>query len=247
MTARDYVEAEVLLQEALSIRRKVFGLESPQVARSMYNLGRMFLLKKDFASAEKWIDRALSLMRKSLKEDHQLILITLNDLAVLYHQTGRHERMIPILNDILENRRTRLGDEHPETLTTINNLAAALLETTEPREALSLLRDSETAARRVWANNKTMLGKFLAKLGESKAGIDDFRQAESDLLEAHQLLIGGAGAEDPGTIGCVKRLVILYEAWHESDPVGGHDKKAREWRMKVDPAVFDSEYGVSPH
>ncbi len=60
-----------------------------------------------------------------------------------------------------------------------------------------------------------------------------YQEAETGLLEAHELIFSSLGPDHERTIEQIKSLVDLYSAWHEAEPGQGYDAKAAQWRAKM--------------
>jgi len=73
-----------------------------------------------------------------------------------------------------------------------------------------------------------------AGYGLCLSGLDRYNEAEADLVEAYEILMGSVGPENEYTIGVVESFADLYTAWHEAEPDKGYDAKAAEWRAKLE-------------
>ena len=59
-----------------------------------------------------------------LGREHPDTLLSVNNLAALYHAQGRYSEAEPLYKRALEASERVLGREHPDTLQSVNNLAA---------------------------------------------------------------------------------------------------------------------------
>src|SRR5271165_3093068 len=69
----NYNKAESLFQEVLRIHRKVLGAEHPDTARTLNNLGDIYLVTGDYAKAASLFNQALEIMEKALGLTHPMI------------------------------------------------------------------------------------------------------------------------------------------------------------------------------
>ena len=69
---------------------------------------------------------------------------------------------------------------------------------------------------------------LLGQLGIALKGLKRFAHAEVVLLEAVSALPASERGEKRHK--AERRLVDLYDAWHEAEPDAGHDASARRWR-----------------
>jgi hypothetical protein len=81
------------------------------------------------------------------------------------------------------------------------------------------------------------LAVYLRMLANARTGpgfnSEQFKFAESHLLEAHKIINGPNNATDKDTRLCRKALADLYAAWDQAVPGKGFDQKAREWQSRA--------------
>jgi non-specific serine/threonine protein kinase/serine/threonine-protein kinase len=162
-------------------------------------------------------------------------------LADRYAQLGLIETALPMQEAALATRRAELGDGHPDTLASAIALAAMLRDDERPEDAIKLLRTVEPVARGVLTDDHApRLAALLIVLGESRAALpfnpSRYASAESNLHEAHDMLVRTAGPDDPQVQRCVRSLVRLQTLWESREPERGHRGKAAEWKALLGPA-----------
>ncbi len=220
-----------LYQEALAGRRRALGADHPDTLMSLNNMGGLLQAQGRLDEAEPFLREALEGNRRALGDDSPVTVNSVSNMGILLEAQGKSREAEPYLREALDKRRRLLGDEHPDTLKSVNNLGELLNAMGEYDEALRLLERGESAARRVWVGGGAgWLGNYLMKLGAARAGLGDWRAAESDLIEAHGLLIEGFGERSERTIECATRIVALYESWELAAPGVGFAARAETWR-----------------
>lgn len=117
-------QAATQLEQALDLRRRVFGEESLEFATTLQNLGELENSRGRYAVAEELFRRALELRQRFLGEAHLLVAQTLNSLAANQGVQGHPEEGLPLLERALEIRRETLGDEHPDVASTLQLLGS---------------------------------------------------------------------------------------------------------------------------
>lgn len=75
------------------------------------------------AEAMELAEQTRDLARRALGEDHPYYTASLNNLAILYHNTGHHEDAEQLLLQAMAIRGRVLGEEHPDYAMSLNNLA----------------------------------------------------------------------------------------------------------------------------
>ena len=89
-------EAESKLQRVLDIREKALGLDHPDVALALHNLGFIYNAQGRYAEAEPLLRRALIIRETALGPQHLEVALTLNSLAFTYGVRSRYEEAEPL-------------------------------------------------------------------------------------------------------------------------------------------------------
>ncbi len=112
MESGDEEGAEAPLREALSIRRRLFGRDHPQVANAVDGIGELMQARGDFAAAEAAYGEALSIRRDLFPDDHMDVGVSLENLGIVLQAEGRSDGAAELLEEALTILRPALGDEH---------------------------------------------------------------------------------------------------------------------------------------
>lgn len=115
-------EAERLFLAALREAEK-FGPQDPRLARTLGNLGFLYVTQEQYAEAEPLLKRALTIRETALGPDHQDIATSLNNLAALYEAQGHSGQAQPLYLRALAVWEKALGPDHPHIATALSNLA----------------------------------------------------------------------------------------------------------------------------
>jgi tetratricopeptide (TPR) repeat protein len=121
-----WAEAEPLYDEALAIRRTLFGdRPNNDLAASLNNLAGLYRSQGKWAEAEPLYDEALAICRTLFGERPNNNLATsLNNLAYLYRSQGKWAEAEPLYDEALAICRTLFGDRPNNDLAaSLNNLA----------------------------------------------------------------------------------------------------------------------------
>ena len=132
-------EARRLFEQALAIRRSVFGARDPAIADSLNNLAELERRTGRLERARTLHEAALRLRREVLDEGHLDIAESLNNLGVLLRDLGDIEAAAAHLGEAHGIRRERLGPTHQATLESTGNLAAVALDMGDLATADSVL------------------------------------------------------------------------------------------------------------
>lgn len=225
-----FEEAGALHREALDGRTKVFGADHQETLVSVNNLGFVLRRLGKLDESEALFRRALDARRRVLGDDHSDTILSYNNLGSILSLHGKHEEAAQHFRQAFESARRVLGPEHNRTVQWASNYAGSLNRLGRYEESVSILREFEPVARRVWVQgNDWLLGLFLARLGASLAGLDQYVPAEALLLDGYARTIT-RGERNEHTLEVVRQLAEFYEGWAEAHPGGEAKKKADHWR-----------------
>ena len=122
----DYGSARPLRVRALPLVENAFGLQHPNTATSLDNLGLLLQNQGDLIAARPLFERALAIHENVLGPDHSDVAISLNNLAFLVRHQGDFAAARPLFERALAIDENVLGPVHPRTARAINNLALLL-------------------------------------------------------------------------------------------------------------------------
>ncbi len=119
-----YDDAGRLLDSSLLIRKRIFGEEHVDVARSMRALYKMYYNAGNLDSAALLVERTLDISREVLPATDPMLALTLNDLGWLRWEQGDNAASRALHQEALAIREAAFGPDHPATLESRSNLAA---------------------------------------------------------------------------------------------------------------------------
>ena len=236
-------EAEAFFRESLAKNQRVLGEDHPNSVAAVNNLAVILQLQGKLADSEPFTRESLRLSRRVLGDEHPTTLLSINNMNALLRQQGKLAEAEPFATEALASSRRVLGDRHPITLLCTINAGRLFRQQGRFRETVDVLGPAEQDVRAVFTGgNVARLANFLTALGRARAALGTdtpgFKLAESNLLEAHAILVAAAdrGPGHPDTRECIEGLVELHGAWNAAQPDAGHDAKAAEWNAKLDAA-----------
>ncbi|CAB1119405.1 unnamed protein product [Ectocarpus sp. CCAP 1310/34] len=115
-------DAEDFYRRALAIREEQVGVDHPEVARTLDDLGLCAFAVGRMAEAEEFFGRALAIRAEKLGVDHPDVPSTLNILGNCVCKLGRMKEAEELYRRALEIREEPLGVYHPDVARTVNDL-----------------------------------------------------------------------------------------------------------------------------
>ncbi|HTR14211.1 MAG TPA: tetratricopeptide repeat protein [Roseiarcus sp.] len=188
-----YSEARPLLERALAIVERAYGLEHPETATSLNNLAAVFRDLGDLAAARPLHERALAIREKARGSDHPDVAQSLNNLAALLNDQDDLAGARPLLERALAIQEKALGSEHPLTAASLGNLGYLLRRQGDLPGARMRLEQALTIQRKVLdeenpVTNLTRANLAGVRLAEG-APSEALAMAET-ALAAHDKLLG---------------------------------------------------------
>jgi serine/threonine protein kinase len=224
-------EAERLLRGAVEGRTRALGEEHPDTISSVGNLGRLLQNAGRLDEAETYLRSALEMGKKVHGEDHPAVFITLNNYGVLLETKKDLAGAERYYREAMEKCQRVLGEAHPNTLIATINTSTAVQRQGRNAEARDMLGEIEDRARETFKGSQaSWLAKLLTTRGMARTSLGELGDAETDLLEAHELYLASRGEKHRDTEGCVRAIVDLYDALAEAAPGEGHEETADTWR-----------------
>ncbi|MFG0284019.1 MAG: tetratricopeptide repeat protein, partial [Phycisphaerales bacterium JB039] len=217
-------EAAVLGEETLERRTRVLGAEHPETLISANNLAALYYDLERIDDAIAMHERILEVRRRILGSDHPHTLATLNNLASACNTDGRDlARAEELFVELLERIPRVLGEEHPNRAIASHNLARLYRNQDRFAEAEPHSRLATELAQRTMPEGHWQIGALLTSHGATLIGLERYDEAEAALLEAHAIIVTGAGPEHPAAASAARTLARLYEQW-------GRPAQADRWR-----------------
>jgi serine/threonine-protein kinase len=116
-------ESREMLEEALRLRRGLYGGDHTLVAIAAHNLAETLKSQGDYEEADPLLREVVDMRVRLLGEDHPHVALALNNRGDLMTQTGRYEEAAELHVRALAIRRAALGEDHPDVAASLNNLA----------------------------------------------------------------------------------------------------------------------------
>jgi len=160
-----YEAALAAHQEAMALRRTLFGPRHRSVAVSASNIAVIYYRMGDLPAAVAETERALELMRVSFGPDHQRAIIVQSNLAVFKMVQGDLAGAETDYRDLLARQRRLQGERHPVAVRVMMSLAGVLAQQEKWREAESVLGEALQIQRASAAPNRVEVAFSTAMLG----------------------------------------------------------------------------------
>jgi tetratricopeptide (TPR) repeat protein/transcriptional regulator with XRE-family HTH domain len=116
-----YREAEPLLEQAVMLGERQYGLNSAAIIPRLEDRAELFWRQGQYEQAEAMLHRILLLVEQQLGPTHLQRVYTLGNLGLLYWSQGKYDSAAPLYQQALDIR-MQLDPTHVETSILLNNL-----------------------------------------------------------------------------------------------------------------------------
>jgi tetratricopeptide (TPR) repeat protein len=204
-----YAPSEVLHQQSLAIRQRLWGTEHPAVAESLNALAVLARLQGDYQRAEKLHLQALTLRERVLGPEHAATGLSCNNLGVLYCVQGRYAQAEHYLQRALRIREQALGPRHGDTLLTSLNLAKLQIEQCQYEQAELLLKQTLASGEQALEAEHPVIAHNLGLLARLYAEQREYEQAERFYQRSLVMLQKTHGPEHPAVAERLNDLAAM--------------------------------------
>lgn len=214
------------LEEALRIRRSLYGEDHTAVAATLNDMG-LVLERFDPAAADTLIEKALEIHERIHGPDHARTLSMMSNLAGRYREKGEYERAEPLYREALRRRQEAYPRDSLRHAYPMHGLGWSLAELGRPDEAVPLLRDVLEILGATGVETESVLYQTgRSTLGRALAVRGDYEAAEPLLRDSYEW-VASSWPQHPVLPDLLDRVVALYEDW-------GRPGRAAEYREHLD-------------
>ncbi len=216
-------EAEKIKRDVIELQRRVLGPMHPDTMDEIEQLAIMKNELRDYDGAIVLFNELLQLRTNAPEHDEGEIITTLYNISWAYSQAERFEEALPRAQEVLERRKRLLGDGDVETMSAGQNVAWLYERMNRVEEAERIYRAVIASARTSLPPNDWHLGVFLYNHSSALRKLGRFAEAETCLLEAHDVFDKSFGPDHEKSRLARSGLVKLYVEWGKPD-------EAAKWR-----------------
>ncbi|MGH9821999.1 MAG: tetratricopeptide repeat protein, partial [Blastocatellia bacterium] len=206
-----YVEAEDLLERALSITEKVKGPTHLHVASRASNLAAIYERRGRLDEAEALLRRCVAITETHFGSEHPEMATPLNNLGLIAIVARRYEEAESLIGRALAIRKAHLGPKHPLVATHLNNLAAIYYARGEIDRAEASLRESLGILEEGLVPDHPNTGRCLRNLMVLYYEQRRYKEAQPLGEQALAVLDKSLGPDHPDTVGVRRYLVSITQ------------------------------------
>ncbi len=194
----EYPTATTMHQQALALRKELFGNEHPLVAASLFGLANVLINQGRWPEAEAMHRDALAMRITLFGNKHVDVAESLNNLALVLRHQGKKPEAESASREAYEIYMQLFGEEHLMVAEALHALAWNVHELRKHAEAESLSRRELAIRRKLRGEDHPSVGWALVDLTSYLRAQGKLQEAEAALREALEIA-RKQSADDPGT------------------------------------------------
>jgi serine/threonine protein kinase len=178
-------KAEEMQRTALAIRRKQSGLESPETAAALNELGLTLMANGKLSEAEQVNREALDIRQRCFGNDNADVATSQNNLAQVYSQNGKLKEGEALAREALATRQRLFGDDSLEVADSLRTLAVILGNKHQWGESEAIARQVLEMRRKKLGPEHPWVASALNDVAWAAGG--NGKQKEAEALERESL------------------------------------------------------------
>jgi tetratricopeptide (TPR) repeat protein len=218
LRCQEYIP-QVLICDALIEQWDMSILEAAQL---LDDAGYYLYKSANYEEAEPLLQRALVIREHVLGSDHPDTALSLNNLALLYHNQGKYEQAEPLYQRALTIDEKAYGSDHSEVATDLNNLALLYASQGKYEEAEPLYQRSLAIYEHVLGPDHPDMAGSLNNLAGLYRYQRKYELAEPLMQRALAIRERVLGSDHPDTASSLNNLALLYDSqgkYEEAEPL----------------------------
>ena len=175
----DTPRALELAGQALAMRRKLFGDDHPDTARSLVNVASYTDTLGDPLRALELTEQSLAIRRGLHGDRHRDTAASLNNIATYTYTLGNQQHALDIASQALSIHRDLYGDRHPATAASLMSVAYFTNALGDPPRALALAEQALIIHRDLFGDRHpdtaislNTMATYASALGDQQRALD---------------------------------------------------------------------------
>jgi tetratricopeptide (TPR) repeat protein len=217
-------DAEPLFRRLFDTQQRLYGFDNWTTLGTANSLALVVSRLDRFEEARELHERVVEARKRMGQADHPDSLVSMSNLAAVLGKLKRYDQAAALYEHVLPAKQRTMGPSSPSTIRTLADMAIMEYDRADFAASAQLWAQVKQLAPRAFPDRHPILASFYANSGVVLLKLEQYEQAESDLLEAHRrhsLLLGEQSTEARRV---ATQLVNLYQAWEkpqESEPWRG--------------------------
>lgn len=230
----NYVMADSLYQEVITITEKTNGKKHPNYARALVSLGALYKDMYQFERSKALMLEAIQIRKEIFGEKHPQYAESLWGLSQLYVNMNDFVRAEALLQQVIQIKKEIFGEKNPQYANTMGDLATLYLRMDDFAKAEPLFLQVLDIFKEARGKNDLGYAGYLSNLGVLYYNVGNYPKAEQCYQEALAIRASFFGKEHPDYAASLITLGNLYESQDDFLKAETILKEACQIYLKID-------------
>lgn len=228
----------VVQRRALQLEELAIGPDSPDLARTLNELGVLHYLQNDLEAAESLLKRSLEMREATLGSDHPDIAQSLNNLAALYNDRKQYDKAEPLYERALQIRLKHFSVNHDSVASVIKHLALLYRKQGKFEMAEPLYKRAIEIREKSFGSDHPSVATACVNLAVLYSQQNKYTEAEPLYKRALQIYEESMGPHHPRVAETLRNLAVMKYEMRDFETAAKLYKRATEIKDG------DNSYGV---
>lgn len=241
LTKGEYEKAKPLLEEALSVYENLSETNYENYADAIDNSAWYSNVTGNYNRSDSLYALAIKVLKENSKDKNEMLFVTMNDLALNYHEEGKYEESESLFKETLELQKKLYGEKpHPEVSTTTYNLAELLRDRGNYDEAERMFKSSLKMDIQLNGQEHPDVAYSLQGLASIYRLEGNFKEAEKLYLQVLSMRKKFLGDEHPDVAYATYNVGLLFYSEEKYDSSKKYFMQALTMHRKLNGANHPS-------
>ncbi|UJR38413.1 hypothetical protein I4U23_031081 [Adineta vaga] len=209
-----YKQALESYEQALVLQKHEIEPEkqSLDIARTLHNIGNIYLDQKQTTKAMEYFEEALEMKRAKLVDnlDHPSIATTLTAIATIHRRRGNLTKALELYQQSYEMKKLALPTDHPSIADSLNNLGIVYQEMDDYGQALDCYKKSLRIKQKTLPPTHPSISATLNNIGIIYRKEGNYDQALSSYMQALEIEQLTLSSDNLDLADTFNNLCVLY-------------------------------------
>ncbi|CAG5131837.1 unnamed protein product, partial [Candidula unifasciata] len=225
---QDVAVIDSLQRRALQLEELVMGPDSPDLARTLNELGVLYYLQNNTEAAESFFRRSLEMRESLLGTNHQDVASSLNNLAALYNDKKMYAKAEPLYDRALNIRLEHYSADSPGVANIINHLARLYKQQGKYEKAEPLYRQAVEIREKAFGPNHPSVATALVNLAVLISQQNRYQDAGPLFEQALKIYEETLGPHHPRVAETLRNLAVMKYEQEDFQTAAHYYKRATE-------------------
>jgi CHAT domain-containing protein/predicted negative regulator of RcsB-dependent stress response len=231
----DFSAAEEYVNQALEIKRAIYGETDKSIASSLLVLGKTYQLMSRFSDAEKVMREAIRNCRETVSEEDELYIECISVTGGNHYYLSEFAKFQEAMEEVERLRKATVGENHLSYAKSLNNLGLAHYHNGDFKAALNNYQRALEIISNVSGKDNAEYAYCLTTTGNLLVFLGFYDNALDVLNEGLEIALEQLGENRALPILIWEKLGDIYFSKNISDEAEAHYVRARD--------AVDSVYG----